>query len=182
MLFAPGIPEDRLQHLRHHRRLRQALTHPGWKQERVVAEFWDGKILLILPDDPKFALRKAEEVLSVVDAELGFPEQCRHSGDHSRDRSHVYLFVSPGGRVLGCLAAHRIRQAFRVLPEPGPAALRDSGNSGNCGNWQFPRAWRCSARPEPAVCGISRVWVLRAQRRRGIGRRMLDALRWEIRE
>lgn len=30
----------------------------GWKKERVVAEFWDGKILLVLPDDPKYAIRK----------------------------------------------------------------------------------------------------------------------------
>lgn len=30
----------------------------GWKKERVVAEFWDGKILLVTPDDPKYATRK----------------------------------------------------------------------------------------------------------------------------
>lgn len=30
----------------------------GWKKEHVVAEFWDGKILLIMPDDPKYATRK----------------------------------------------------------------------------------------------------------------------------
>lgn len=30
----------------------------GWKKERVVAEFWDGKILLVLPDDPKYAVKK----------------------------------------------------------------------------------------------------------------------------
>ncbi|NWZ02401.1 ESCO2 acetyltransferase, partial [Loxia curvirostra] len=121
MLFAPGIPEDRLQHLRHHRRLRQALRHPGWKQERVVAEFWDGRILLILPEDPRYALRKAEEVLAVVDSELGFPEHSRPFPEHSR----LYLFVSPGQCVLGCLVAQPIRQAFRVLPEPGLAPLPD---------------------------------------------------------
>lgn len=30
----------------------------GWKKERVVAEFWDGKVVLILPDDPKYAVKK----------------------------------------------------------------------------------------------------------------------------
>lgn len=42
----------------------------GWKKEHVVAEFWDGKILLIMPDDPKYATRKvcagSEEAVSVV--------------------------------------------------------------------------------------------------------------------
>lgn len=30
----------------------------GWKKERVVAEFWDGKIVLVLPHDPSYAIRK----------------------------------------------------------------------------------------------------------------------------
>lgn len=40
----------------------------GWKQERVVAEFWDGKIVLILPGDPKYAVRK---VLGIPGVSLG---------------------------------------------------------------------------------------------------------------
>ncbi|XP_016160810.1 PREDICTED: N-acetyltransferase ESCO2 [Ficedula albicollis] len=139
MLYAPGIPEDRLQHLRHHRRLREGLRYLGWKKERVVAEFWDGKIVLILPGDPKYAIRKAQEVLALVDSELGFPtaaarcpepsrQNSRISPERSRQnsrifpaQSHVYLFVSPGNGVLGCLVAQGISQAFRVLPEPGSA-------------------------------------------------------------
>ncbi|NXR20874.1 ESCO2 acetyltransferase, partial [Cinclus mexicanus] len=129
MLYAPGIPEDRLQHLQHHRRLREGLRYLGWKKERVVAEFWDGKIVLIQPGDPKYAIRKAQEVLALVDSELGFPagtpwclepsqnnplEPGRNSRRNSQifpEQSHVYLFVSPGsGSVLGCLAAHGIKQ------------------------------------------------------------------------
>lgn len=30
----------------------------GWKKERVVAQFWDGKMILVLPDDPKHAVKK----------------------------------------------------------------------------------------------------------------------------
>ncbi|XP_066036431.1 N-acetyltransferase ESCO2 [Chamaea fasciata] len=157
MLFAPGAAEDRLQHLRHHRRVRRRLAHRGWKQQRVVAEFWDGKIILILPHDPKYALSKAQEVLQVVDAELGFPASAAGSFPPN---SRLYLFVGSGKCVLGCLVAEPIQQAFRVLPEPEPE-----------------RAWRCGPRPEPAVCGLSRLWVLAARRRRRIARRMADCLR-----
>lgn len=30
----------------------------GWKKERILAEYPDGKIILVLPDDPKYSLRK----------------------------------------------------------------------------------------------------------------------------
>ncbi|NXH83980.1 ESCO2 acetyltransferase, partial [Edolisoma coerulescens] len=106
MLFAPGIPEDRLQHLQHHRRLREGLRYLGWKNERVVAEFWDGKIVLVLPGDPKYTVRKARAVRELVDAELGFQAGAARAPENSR----IYLFVSPGKAVLGCLVAEPVRQ------------------------------------------------------------------------
>ncbi|KAM7062067.1 N-acetyltransferase ESCO2 [Acridotheres tristis] len=151
MLYDPGIPEDRIQHLRHHRRLQQGLAYPGWKKERVVGEFWDGKIVLILPGDPKYAVGKAQEVLALVDSELGFPAGSPRCPEPSRPRSRP-----------------RSRPHSRIFPEQSHVYLfcRDP-----------LRAWRCSLEAEPAVCGISRIWVLGSQRRRGIARRMVDTLR-----
>uniref|UniRef100_A0A8C5U8Q1 N-acetyltransferase ESCO acetyl-transferase domain-containing protein n=1 Tax=Malurus cyaneus samueli TaxID=2593467 RepID=A0A8C5U8Q1_9PASS len=107
--------------------------------------------------DPSNAI----QVRQIVDAELGFqpvPLRCP-------DQTRIYLFVSARKSVLGCLVAEGISQAFRVLSEPFP----DSQDSA--------RAWRCSLDPEPAVCGISRIWVLQTHRHRGIARRMVDVLR-----
>lgn len=30
----------------------------GWKKERILGEYPDGKIILVLPEDPKYALKK----------------------------------------------------------------------------------------------------------------------------
>ncbi|NWX29329.1 ESCO2 acetyltransferase, partial [Notiomystis cincta] len=118
MLFAPGIPEDRIQHLRHHQQLRDALRLPGWKDERVVAEFWDGKIVLVLPEDPKHVRRKAEQLLELVDSQLGLQaphsqwdsRNSRQNSQNSRRNSRIYLFVDPGKSVLGVLVAEAITQ------------------------------------------------------------------------
>ncbi|NWI46534.1 ESCO2 acetyltransferase, partial [Picathartes gymnocephalus] len=107
MLLAAGVAEDRLQHLRHHLRLRHALRFPGWKSERVVAEFWDGRIVLVLPGDPKYALSKAWAVLEQADAELGFPGP--FPGQFPGN-SRLYLFIHPRGAVIGCAEAQPIRQ------------------------------------------------------------------------
>lgn len=63
-------------------------------------------------------------------------------------------------------------QAFRVLAEP--VASQSPGQD----PLQQHRAWRCSTRPEPAVCGVSRIWVLGLARRKGVARRMLDVVRY----
>lgn len=45
----------------------------GWKKERIVAEFWDGKIILVLPEDPKYATKKVCSVLMSLLLSWGSP-------------------------------------------------------------------------------------------------------------
>ncbi|KAM8763799.1 N-acetyltransferase ESCO2 isoform 1-T1 [Rhynchonycteris naso] len=165
MIYTASSPEDELQHLQHHHRFLEGVKYTGWKKERVVAEFWDGKILLVLPHDPMYAIKKVEDVQELVDNELGFQQVV----PRCPDKTKTFLFISDEKRVVGCLIAEPIKQAFRVLSEPtGP----EYPSSQEC-----HRAWQCSDVPVPAVCGISRIWVFRLKRRKRIARRLVDTLR-----
>ncbi|XP_012630831.1 N-acetyltransferase ESCO2 [Microcebus murinus] len=165
MIYSASNPEDEMQHVQHHHRFLEGIKYVGWKKERVVAEFWDGKIVLVLPRDPSYALRKVEDVQELVDSELGFQQVV----SQYPNKTKTFLFISDEKRVVGCLIAEPIKQAFRVLSEPtGPESL----SSKEC-----PRAWQCSNVPEPAICGISRIWVFRLKRRKRIARRLVDTLR-----
>ncbi|XP_074717345.1 N-acetyltransferase ESCO2 isoform X1 [Strix uralensis] len=167
MIYTAASPEDEAQHIQHHERFLEALRYVGWKKERIVAEFWDGKIVLILPDDPKYAVKKAEDVREIVDNELGFKQVSLSCPAKTK----IYMFVSNEKMIVGCLVAESIKQAFRVLSEPGavPGAAQDL--------LQHHRAWCCSTEPEPAVCGVSRIWVLGPRRGKGIARRLVDVVR-----
>ncbi|NXE29745.1 ESCO2 acetyltransferase, partial [Ardeotis kori] len=167
MIYSAASLEDEAQHTQHHERFLEGLRYVGWKKERVVAQFWDGKIVLILPDDPKYAVKKAEDVREIVDNELGFKQVALSCPAKTK----IYLFVSNEKMIVGCLVAESIKQAFRVLSEPG--AVPSPGQD----PLQQQRAWRCSAEPEPAVCGVSRIWVFGPRRGKGIARRMVDVLR-----
>ncbi|XP_050751091.1 N-acetyltransferase ESCO2 isoform X2 [Gymnogyps californianus] len=166
MIYTAASPEDEAQHIQHHERFLEGLRYVGWKKERVVAEFWDGKIVLILPNDPKYAVKKAEDVREIVDNELGFKQVSLSCPAKTK----IYLFVSNEKMIVGCLVAESIKQAFRVLSEPG--AVPSPGQD----ILQHHRAWRCSTKPEPAVCGVSRIWVFGLRRRKGIARRMVDVV------
>ncbi|XP_030902548.2 N-acetyltransferase ESCO2 isoform X2 [Melopsittacus undulatus] len=168
MIYTAASPEDEAQHIQHHERFLEGLRYLGWKKERVVAEFWDGKIVLILPDDPKYAVKKAEDVRETVDNELGFKQVSLSCPAKTK----IYLFVANEKMVVGCLVAESIKQAFRVLcePESVPGSLGQD-------TLQTQRAWRCSTEPEPAICGVSRIWVFGPRRGKGIARRMVDVMR-----
>lgn len=63
-------------------------------------------------------------------------------------------------------------QGYRVIEEPAP-----EGSEGEKVMFERQRAWCCSTTPEPAICGISRIWVVSMMRRQGIASRMLECLR-----
>ncbi|NXY79104.1 ESCO2 acetyltransferase, partial [Glareola pratincola] len=172
MIYTAASPEDEAQHIQHHERFLEALRYVGWKKERVVAEFWDGKIVLILPNDPKYAVKKAEDVREIVDNELGFKQVSLSCPAKTK----IYLFVSNEKMIVGCLSgilSFSSPQAFRVLSEPGAALSPEQDQD----TLQHQRAWRCSTEPEPAICGISRIWVFGPSRGKGIARRMVDVVR-----
>ncbi|XP_048385330.1 N-acetyltransferase ESCO1-like [Stegostoma tigrinum] len=168
MLYAASIPEDEAQHFQFHKRFVSAVKYVGWKKERILGEYPDGKIIMVLPDDPKYALKKVEEIREVVDNDLGFqPAELK-----CPSRTKTLLFISNERKVVGCLIAEHIQQGFRVIADK---AIQQSSNDAIMLERQ--RAWCCSTNPEPAICGISRVWVFSMMRRKAIATRMTDCLR-----
>ncbi|KAM3861456.1 N-acetyltransferase ESCO2-like [Diretmus argenteus] len=168
MVYSADNPEDNFQHTQFHQRFLDRIKFVGWKKERVVAEFWDGKIVLVLPDDPKYALRKAEDVRLVADNELGFQQVTLSCPRQAK----TYLFINTERMVVGCLIAEHIRQAYRVLEQP------DQQKDLTKEDFMEPhRAWCCSTIPEKALCGVSRIWVFNLARRQGIATRMLETVR-----
>ncbi|XP_017293643.1 N-acetyltransferase ESCO2 isoform X2 [Kryptolebias marmoratus] len=168
MIYSADNPEDNFQHTQFHQRFLDSIKYVGWKKERVVAEFWDGKILLVLPDDPKYVTKKAEDVRHVVDNELGFQQVTLSRPTQAK----TYLFINSDRLVVGCVIAEPIRQAYRVLEQPDQNKDMTKDDF-----MERHRAWCCSTVPEQALCGISRIWVFSLARRQGVASRMLDTVR-----
>ncbi|XP_064026765.1 N-acetyltransferase ESCO1 isoform X2 [Pogoniulus pusillus] len=141
----------------------------GWKKERILAEYPDGKIIMVLPDDPKYALKKVEEIREMVDNDLGFqqaPLMCY-------SRTKTLLFISNDKKVIGCLIAEHIQWGYRVIEEKVPEVSSENEKV----IFERQKAWCCSTSPEPAICGISRIWVFSMMRRRKVASRMIECLR-----
>ncbi|KAJ8355850.1 hypothetical protein SKAU_G00186440 [Synaphobranchus kaupii] len=168
MIYSADSLEDNFQHTQFHQRLLDSIKFVGWKKERVVAEFWDGKIILVLPEDPKYATKKAEEVRKLADNELGFQQVSLSCPSKAK----TYLFVNSDKMVVGCLITEHIRQAFRVLEQPERTKDMTKADF-----MEHHRAWCCSTSPETAICGVSRIWVFSLMRRQGIATRLVDTAR-----
>ncbi|CAG9759680.1 unnamed protein product [Ceutorhynchus assimilis] len=151
--YHQGDPNDELQHSSHHNAL-QVLRFSGWKNERVVADHLsDGRIIRILPSDSKVWLKKVEDLMVLVNRDLG----C-YGVLNDISKSQVYMYIK-NRTIAGCVVA-------KSPQEPGHLMLGDHiGVS------------MCSKEPYPIKCGISHIWVRASFRKQGIATAMMDAVK-----
>ncbi|XP_077498044.1 establishment of cohesion [Amblyomma americanum] len=158
MVYTLGDAEDEKLHTKHHNSFLAVVKFPGWKNQREVGIYLDGKVIMVSPNDPKCMLNKMNEIRQMVDRELGIVED--ESATHGPQM--YFVFVSYDKRVLGFLSAQEIKEGYRVIPD-------DSGRMKN--------SFCCEREPVKAVCGISRIWTAPCYRRKRVASRLLDRLR-----
>lgn len=158
MVYTIGEVEDEKLHAKYHRSYLAIVKFPGWKNQREVGLYPDGKIIMVSPNDPKCMLNKMDEIRQMVDRELGILE------DESTHRAPqmYFVFVSYSKNVLGFLSAQEIKQGYRVIPNEN-----SDGNNSYC----------CECDPKPAVCGVTRIWTAPFYRRKKVASRLLNRLR-----
>ena len=70
-VYNAGNQEDEIEHGKNHVLAKQGVKFPGWKNENVVGEFLDARIIAVKPKDHSSHWAKVTEVLNLVDKQLG---------------------------------------------------------------------------------------------------------------
>ncbi|XP_062597005.1 N-acetyltransferase ESCO2-like, partial [Saccostrea cucullata] len=163
MVYSQAEPTDETTHAKFHQSIINALKFPGWKKERVVHEYDDGsRVIMVTYDDPKYAIRKVEEINKIMGNELGFPD----TTFIFRPDCKVFLMISDEKKIIGCCVAENITQGYPVIAD-SQSSSQESGS----------RPWYCDTEPEPASVGISKIWVHKLYRKKGVASRLLDCVR-----
>ncbi|MBA0767789.1 hypothetical protein Gotri_016645 [Gossypium trilobum] len=206
--YSPGDEADERNHSIFHKNftlgngnfhgifLTSSFILQGWRNERVVhvPNVERSRVILVLDSDPLAQRNKVQEVVKMMETELGggwiFHKLCK-----------VYLFIS-SQRIAGCLVAEPIKEAFEVLSYPvgerqdGAIAKRRRSNPSKLqfGEIVLERevikrapsevlhenhtgVILCKKEAVHAVCGIRAIWVTPSNRRKGIATQLLEAVR-----
>ena len=95
MVYIPGQDWDEKLHTRFHKQFFAGVAFQGWRKERVVAEYSDGRVVVIYPSDPKHHLKKAQEVCAMVDSDLGYAEDVRTWSDSTKVGNLILVHLLP---------------------------------------------------------------------------------------
>lgn len=153
MLYTKGAIEDEEHHSRFHENFVNSIRYRAWKTENTWKQFDDeSKIVVIRPDDPKFMLKKVDEMFTIADQELGI----NVSLFDCLKPDMVFLLYVSNGRICGFVVGEPIKEANMYCPDTGMVNIIDSF---------------------PCDIGVPRIWIHFSYRRKGIGTKLLDALR-----
>ncbi|CAA7015238.1 unnamed protein product [Microthlaspi erraticum] len=195
--YAPGDESDEKSHQSFHKNYMLGIPFKGWQNERAFTSplLNKNRIVLVLENDSPAHRNKVQEVVKMMEVELGedwiIHKHCK-----------VYLLVS-SQRIAGCLVAEPIKEAFKVIAPLGderqlkkesfsPSTSIQFGNivlqrqvSKRCrasDNKLDDGAIVCEEEAKPAVCGIRAIWVSPSNRKKGLATQLLDTTRESFRD
>lgn len=197
-IYAEGEPSDEAAHRKHHHKAKQGVHVRGSLAGlRVVRNDSNGdRIIMLRPNDGAEAVRKLHEVLAALELALGGISSSSSASGPEESATfqppsplaaslQAYLFLEGhSGRLRGCALAEAVSTAFHVVAPDFTGAV-GSGENAIKGGGTDPDdffASRIAALhhdgvPCSAMCGISHIWVDVRDRRRGVARTLLDAVR-----
>ncbi|XP_022864220.1 protein CHROMOSOME TRANSMISSION FIDELITY 7-like [Olea europaea var. sylvestris] len=194
--YATGDEGDERVHKTFHKNYTHGISLKGWRNERIidVPLLERERIILVQGDDPHAQQNKVQDVVKMMEMELG-------DGWILHKNCKVYLFVS-SQRVSGCLVTESIKKAHRissssVIKKHDNISAKETRSlvSLQFGSVSFKReiirSDSSAVEPEesidgiilceddavPAVCGIRAIWVAPSKRRKCIATNLLDAAR-----
>ncbi|KFM76928.1 N-acetyltransferase ESCO1, partial [Stegodyphus mimosarum] len=172
MVFSAGEENDETVHAKYHDMYLMNLRFLGWKNEHVVGEYTDGRIIMVTKESKNFMLKKVKEILVIANRDLGFPSD----SFPIRPNATFLLFISNDKRVAGCVVGESITSACHVILDTRCSVTCETKEIELKNVWKIGN-WCCSSEAVPAICGVNRIWVAKEHRRRKIASRLMDCLR-----
>ncbi|KAL8048008.1 hypothetical protein ABFS82_07G036200 [Erythranthe guttata] len=189
--YATGDEGDEKVHKTFHKNYTHGIPLKGWRSERFVDTLEKGRVLLVQEGDPVAQHNKVQEVVEMMEMELG-------NGWILHKHCKVYLFIS-SQRVSGCIVAEPIKKAYKILSS-AMGEIRSVSAKEKRRTLQFGRVSLereiirrdfvknpeeeshdgvilCKDEALPAVCGIRAIWVTPSNRRKHIASSLLDSVR-----
>jgi len=155
MFFSPGNEEDEKLHKRFHSSKLAPLTLSGIAKFNTVKNWSEGSIIAV---DPSLENEQIKSAIARVDSELNFTYNWKAQGEQ------MFLYIR-NKKILGCVIAENvITTAYKIKQEDKTGETRQG-------------TIVCDSIPQPALIGVSRVWVHSKYRRQGIATSLVDACR-----
>ncbi|XP_065843101.1 N-acetyltransferase ESCO2-like isoform X2 [Oscarella lobularis] len=169
MVYARGKEEDMREHNKYHANVVNKFKYPVWKNERVVSEFEEGKIVKVIPDDGKKFWNKVCAIFEVISSQLGSA-----TVPNTKD-TQVFLYIK-NKTVIGFLASKPLEEAHRIF------FTGSTSSSIQCRSSIIRKSPQnfinlLSKETFPAQVGVTHIWVAEKHRKKRVATQMLDSLR-----
>lgn len=159
MLYVVGEESDEKQHAKYHSEFDEGVRW-SFKLERPRKYYDDGsRVVAITPSEPKPVIDAVNKLLKMSESDLSAGDDVTKL--FTKEDIKFFLYINRTNHIIGYICVEKIEQAQNLI--------------------DFA-ASRLESEPVPAYCGVLYLWVHPAHRRRGIGSKLTDIARANLRK
>lgn len=172
LVYTVHEPEEEQLHRDYHNSI-HVLRFKGWIDEDIVAVYpeWsnDARIIRINENAPSARLDRLQELIGVVDKELGY-------SSYIVPKVFVAYLAVRKQQIVGFCLVQPLSQAHRFIQVDGTDYFSEETYEARYEHASFFFFILIIAFLHPCSCGVSRIWVSPLHRRCGIASKLLRAV------
>ncbi|KAG4102019.1 ESCO1/2 acetyl-transferase-domain-containing protein [Neocallimastix lanati (nom. inval.)] len=166
MPYNPSIQEDDLQHQQYHNIIIDGIEYNGYKTDNVVQKFSKNVYIseVEMSETTSSHKNKLLQILNLIETELGAVKLNESLIQHYK----FFLYIK-NKKLIGCAIVRDVKEGYRIEIDDNIEQITTLESIDKS------KVSRVST-----LCGISRIWVSRKERKKGIASQLLESIRYLI--
>ncbi|ORX47627.1 hypothetical protein BCR36DRAFT_94016 [Piromyces finnis] len=163
MPFNPSIREDDIQHKNYHNIIIDGLEYNEYKTDKIVKTISKNTYIseVVMSEATSNHKKKLQQILNLVETELGAVQL----QEEFMTKYKFFLYIK-NRKLIGCAIVRDVLKGYKIEIEKD---IKEFSTIENINKNKISTV--------PTLCGISRIWVSKRERKKGIASQLLESIR-----
>jgi len=163
MPYNPSIQEDDIQHQNYHNIIIDGIEYNGYKTDKIIKKISSGIYIskVIMSEATINHKKKLSQILNLIETELGAVSLKEEFIDNYK----FFLYIK-NKKLIGCAIVREVKEGYKIEMNQNINEIST-----------IEKINKSLVSKVPTLCGISRIWVSKKERKKGIASQLLDNIR-----
>jgi len=163
MPYNPSIQEDDVQHQNYHNIIIDGIEYNGYKTDKIIKKISSGIYIskVTMSEATINHKKKLSQILNLIETELGAVSLKEEYIDNYK----FFLYIK-NKKLIGCAIVRDVKEGYKIEMNQDINEIST-----------IEKINKSLVSKVPTLCGISRIWVSKKERKKGIASQLLENIR-----
>ncbi|ORX80172.1 hypothetical protein BCR32DRAFT_245810 [Anaeromyces robustus] len=166
--YNPSIQEDDIQHQKYHNIIIDGIEYNGYKTDKII-QYISKDIYIseaVISETTSSHKKKLLQILNLIETELGAVRL-----QEKIILNYKFFLYIKNKKLIGCAIVRDVKEGLKIELDKNIEQITTIEN--------IKQRWllKIEVTKVPILCGISRIWVSKKERQKGVASQLLDSIR-----